>query len=83
MKCATGKRVFESEALAEEALIQNHVRNDYSRQTNGPTNIYQCRDCGFWHFTSKGGLHPMFEDEGVQERIKRERAAYHWEQRLR
>ena len=82
MGCSTGKRMFLSEGLAEEALIQNHIRNDY-RPGEGPTNIYECAICGAWHFTSKNAIHPLLEDPDVIKRIETERRAYLWEQRLK
>lgn len=77
--CTSGKRSFESEQLAEEALIQNHIRNEY-RAGQGPINIYECDECGCWHFTSKGMKHDLFNDEEVIHRINAERRAFHWEQ---
>ncbi len=82
MTCRTGKRCFETEAIAEEALIQNHIVNHYQGQ-EGPKTIYQCDECGNWHFTSRGQFHPLFEDEEVVDRIKRERLANSWERHLR
>ena len=80
--CVTGKRCFEAQSLAEEALIQNQIINNY-RTNEGPKNVYLCGECGDWHFTSKGDPHPMFEDEVVKQRIKRERLANNWERSLR
>ena len=82
MNCSTGKRCFEQESLALEALIQNHAFNNYS-SNEGPINVYECPQCGCWHFTSKGNKHSIFEDSGVSERIKRERVANYWERKLR
>jgi len=82
MGCSTGKRMFDSMILAEEALIQNHVRNDY-RKGEGPTNVYECNLCGAWHFTSKGEPHELLSDPEVIARIESERRAFVWEQRLK
>lgn len=81
-KCITGKRIFHSEELAKEALIQHHIINDY-KHTTGPINVYSCQECGNWHFTSKGERNEIFEDEAMVEYIKRERRAWHWEKGLR
>ena len=81
MRCASGKRIYETIELAEEALIQNHIRNNY-REGEGPINIYLCPNCSNYHFTSKGQTHPMFEDPDTVERIKKERIALDWERKL-
>ncbi len=80
--CTSGKRSFSSLELAEEALIQHHVRNDY-KHGEGPINVYQCEYCNEWHFTSKGSKHDLFDDSEVQKRIETERRAFQWEQKLR
>jgi len=82
VNCITGKRVFEDLLIAEEALIQNHIRNEY-RPGEGPINVYQCTQCGFWHFTSKGEKNELFEDPEVAKRIAVERRAFSWERKLR
>ncbi|MEQ6168584.1 MULTISPECIES: hypothetical protein [unclassified Ekhidna] len=82
MKCSSGKRAFDSVALAEEALIQHHIRNDY-KKGEGPINIYECKECGNWHFTSKGIEHELFNDQEIVRRIESERRAFLWEQKLR
>jgi len=76
-KCISGKRSYISEEVAIESLIQHQVRN-----SSAATNIYHCEDCGDWHFTSKG-RHETLDDTQVIERIKRERLANQWEQKLR
>lgn len=80
--CISGKRVFYSEDLAREALIQHHIVNDYTH-TMGPINVYLCEDCGNWHFTSKGEKNELFDDEEMVEYIKRERRAWQWEKGMR
>ncbi|MEM6643433.1 MAG: hypothetical protein AAF616_10670 [Bacteroidota bacterium] len=81
-KCVSGKRCYETEMLAVEALIQHHIVNDYKGIT-GPINIYQCLDCGMWHFTSKGEKHALFDDEDTLSYIKKERRAYQWEKGIK
>lgn len=81
-RCTSGKRIYESESLAEEALIQNHIFNNY-RAGEGPRNFYPCEDCGYWHFTSKGEKHFLFSDPDILKRIKDERRSNYWERHLR
>ena len=80
MKCVTGKVCFDSRELAEEALIENHAR--YYRGTNsGPINVYECRDCGQYHFTSKGEVSDVLNQKKGD--INAQREANHWERKLR
>lgn len=81
-KCSTGKVSFDSRELAEEALIQNHIRNNH-RAGSGPINIYECMDCLNWHFTSRGDPCSLLIDPETVERIKKERRALEWEYRLK
>ncbi|MFK7952491.1 MAG: hypothetical protein AB8B73_06565 [Ekhidna sp.] len=82
MKCVTGKTVYETAEIAEEALIQNHIRNNH-RVGSGPINIYECRDCHHWHFTSQGNLNQQLENPEVIQRIKQERRVREWEFKLK
>ena len=82
MTCVSGKKCFEDEKLALEALIQNHVIYSYS-EGNGPINVYECRECGFWHFTSKGLKNEILLKPDIQSRIKKEQQANYWERKLR
>jgi hypothetical protein len=82
MACITGKIAYDSMEIAGEALVQNHVRNAH-RAGAGPINIYQCQDCGKWHFTSQGARYHLLQDPEVIDRIRREQMANHWEKKLR
>ncbi|NOS92897.1 MAG: hypothetical protein HOP30_13315 [Cyclobacteriaceae bacterium] len=55
--CPTGKKMYPTEAIAEDALLEAHVRFDYGK-SGGPIAVYQCEDCGCYHFTSKGTMNP-------------------------
>ena len=82
MKCPSGKTSFESRELAIEALIQNHIRFNHN-PGQGPQNVYECGDCGQFHFTSRSPAAQELEDPDVQERIAKERRALQWEQKFR
>ena len=82
ISCVTGKRVFDDEDLAIEALIQHHTINNY-RMGEGPVSIFQCNDCGCWHFTSKGAVHASLLDSENQSKMKMAREALDWERKLR
>ena len=81
-KCISGKRLYADKQLAEEALIQHHIRNEFSNH-QGPINVYQCEECGNWHFTSKGNKNILLDDEEVVKRIGKERLAFQWERKFR
>ncbi len=80
--CVTGKKVYENESIAIEALIQHHIMNEFGEK-EGPINVYSCLECGNWHFTSKGPKNDIFEDVEVVQRIKKERLAFQWERKLK
>jgi hypothetical protein len=80
--CISGKSIFQSKELAEEALIQNHIRNNH-REGSGPINVYECRDCLNWHFTSNGNVSPLLLDSEIKKRIAKERTALEWEYRFK
>jgi len=82
MKCPSGKSSFYAQELAEEALIQNHIRNNH-REGAGPQNVYECAECGEWHFTSRPPASDVFSDEGVLKRIHEERRSLEWERRMK
>ena len=77
-KCVSGKRIYASEDVALEALIQHHIINNY-RANEGPINVYECQDCTNWHFTSKGKKHSAFDDPDILRTIEREKRAHNWE----
>jgi hypothetical protein len=83
MFCPVTRKVsYDTEELAVEALIQNHIRNDHM-PGRGPINVYQCEHCGTWHFTSKGLANPTLENEDVKARIKKEKLGEYWDRKLR
>ena len=68
--------------MAEDALIENRSRY-YHDEDSGPINVYQCMDCGQWHFTSKGPKSDLLEDDQIKKRISMNREANYWERKLR
>ena len=83
MNChVTGKISFDSEVIAEEALLSHHARQ-FHQPGQGPTNIYQCDHCSCWHFTSKGEVHSALQSDDSRARLERERLGTHWERKLR
>lgn len=76
LTCRTGKRVYQTESLAEEALIDAHSRNRYSG--TGPISIYQCKECGYYHFTSKGPMSKRLADAIASGKIMLQQQANEW-----
>lgn len=76
-KCPSGKRLYLTEVLAEEALIEAHIQFDY-RQGNGPIAIYQCEECGAFHLTSKGTMNLRLAALKAEGKIQKQKEAQHW-----
>lgn len=81
IKCRTGKKVYATEALAEDALMDAHARHHYTH--SGPVAVYRCEECGYFHFTSKGTLNPRLAALLKSDKLKHLREANDWEQKLR
>lgn len=81
IKCRSGKKVYLTEALAEDALLDVHSRHQYAG--SGPINIYKCGECGYFHFTSKGTVHPRLAELLASGKLKNLREANDWERKLR
>ncbi len=79
--CISSKRCFYDEEIALEALVLHHILNDYPF-SQGPSNVYQCEECGSWHFTSKS-RNSLLDDPAIVKRIKDAREASLWERRLK
>lgn len=78
MSCSTGKNGYYSETEVQEALIRSHIGFK-----SAASNYYLCEECGEYHLTSQGGLHPLLNDPKVQERIKREQQEQEWKSRFK
>lgn len=76
LTCRTGKRVYQTAIIAEEALIDAHSRNSYSG--TGPISIYQCEECGYYHFTSKGPINEKLKELINSGKIKLQQQASEW-----
>lgn len=81
IKCPTGKRVYLTESLAEEALIDAHGRHQYTG--TGPIAFYRCEDCGYYHFTSKGAMNEKLASFLASGKLKLHQEANHWEKKLK
>ena len=76
MKCVSNKTVYLTRELAEEALIESHSQFEY--KGGGPIAVYQCEDCGYYHFTSKGPMNQKLAEQLKDGKIQRAREANQW-----
>ncbi|MBX2952002.1 MAG: hypothetical protein KF870_05825 [Leadbetterella sp.] len=73
------KRSYLSEELAVMALLE--VRSRF--EMNSSVTVYPCEDCGSWHLTSKGVMHPELAASLRSGEMNRRKEADHWERKLR
>jgi len=76
-QCVTGKKRYSSLNIAEDALIEAHTRF-YFAAGSGPVAVYQCEDCGSYHFTSKGKMNERLEEQLKNGKIQRQKEANQW-----
>ena len=76
LTCRTGKRIYQTETIAEEALLDAHSRNNYAGA--GPIAVYQCEECGYYHFTSKGTMNKRLAEQIASGKIKLQQQANDW-----
>lgn len=72
------KRSYVTENLALDALIEARIRF----LQNSSVTVYQCEDCGQWHLTSRGNIHPRLAKELTSGNVEKSRLAYQWEKKL-
>lgn len=80
-KCSTGKKIYYSIHDAEEALVEAWGRNNY-REGSGPIGIYECRDCGHYHWTSQGSMNDKLKTALTDGTIRKEQEANNWRNRF-
>ncbi|MEO9966085.1 MAG: hypothetical protein ABJF11_09870 [Reichenbachiella sp.] len=76
----TNKICYASKEIAEEALVENRSRH-YHSENSGPINVYECRECGNYHFTSQGEISELIKKN--KSKIDANREANFWERKLR
>ena len=80
-ECTTGKKCFDTKDQADQALINIHALGNF-RAGSGPIAVYQCEDCNYWHFTSKGNKSSLLDDPEVKDHIKKTQQSRFWEDKL-
>lgn len=81
-RCVSGKRIFASQQLAEDTLIELWAKNEYT-SGQAPVAVYRCEDCGQYHLTSKGPMNGSLAKAIESGQIKREREANKWLDKFR
>lgn len=82
IKCLTGKKGYQSQSLAEDALIEAHIQYDYGNRT-GPVNVYKCEECGQYHLTSRGETNPRLETFRKEGHLGKHKQAAQWLHKLK
>lgn len=82
IKCVSHKKVYPTQALAEEALIDARTRFQY-RKHQGPVAVYKCEDCGYYHLTSQGDMNPRLASDLAAGKIDLQKEANHWLDKLK
>jgi hypothetical protein len=77
IRCVTGKKVYGSENIAEDVLIELWTRNDYV-QNHAPVAVYKCDDCGFYHLTSRGPMNDRLAEYLSSNKHKLNKEAARW-----
>ncbi len=81
-KCPTGKRLYHSEQLAENALIDAHIHFDY-RAGGGPVAVYRCDDCGEYHLTSRTPMNANLAQKLAEGTIEKQKEAGRWQTKIK
>ena len=75
--CISGKRMYGSQQVAEDALIEAWTRFDFTLK-NGPVAVYRCDDCGEYHLTSRGPVNQRLSQAIAEGKIQRQKEADQW-----
>jgi ABC-type ATPase with predicted acetyltransferase domain len=80
--CSTGKKVYASEALAEDALIEARIQFDY-QAGRGPVAVYRCEACGHYHLTSQGPMSEKLKMYLASGQLDKQKQANYWAHKLK
>ncbi|MFZ6001452.1 MAG: hypothetical protein ACOYW3_13155 [Bacteroidota bacterium] len=81
-KCGTGKKLYPSESIAEDALVEAHIQFNYG-VGQGPVGVYQCDECGHYHLTSQGKINERLAGMMRDGSLARLKEASRWMDRLK
>lgn len=82
VRCVSNKRVYVTEDIAEQALIEAHTQFEY-KKGSGPIGVYRCEDCGYYHLTSQGTVNNTLASLLKEGKIQRQKEANQWINRLK
>jgi uncharacterized Zn finger protein len=80
--CITTKKIYLSETLAEEALIEARIQYEYAAN-RGPVAVYRCDDCGYFHLTSQGSMNEKLKIYLASGKIDKQKEANRWLNKLK
>lgn len=75
--CISHKKIYLTQEIAEDALVEARVRFDYT-QGDGPVAVYKCDDCGYYHLTSQGQMNGKLAQYYAEGKIQRQKEADYW-----
>jgi hypothetical protein len=81
-QCLSGKKMFASQQLAEEVLIELWSKNEYA-SGHAPIAIYKCEDCGYYHLTSRGPMNSTLAEALSSGKLKLLREANKWTEKFK
>lgn len=76
-RCISGKKIFASQQLAEDVLIELWSKNEYAKG-QAPIAVYKCDDCGNYHLTSQGEVNEKLRTALSSGKVKLQREANKW-----
>lgn len=76
-ECISGKRTFDTEAIAEDVLVELWTRNEYA-ESYGPIAVYKCEDCGRYHLTSRSPMNEKLKSYLASRQSKLNKEANRW-----
>jgi hypothetical protein len=80
--CVSHKKIYESQEMAEDALIAARTKFDY-RANSGPVAVYRCDDCGCFHLTSQGKTNDRLAKHLAEGKIDLQKEADRWLDKLK
>jgi hypothetical protein len=75
--CITKKIMYSSRELAEDALVELWMKNDY-QPMQGPIAVYKCDDCGEFHHTSRPPMNEKLAKMLASDKMKIQKEANKW-----
>jgi hypothetical protein len=76
-KCISGKKVFTTQQMAEDVLLELWTKNNYTTQ-HSPIAVYRCDECGFYHLTSRAPMNEKLSTYLNSSKFKLDKEASKW-----